>query len=106
MAEAHSNISTSVAGAPFQAREAAEATESRRAVQHHAIRQQVRAATDAGDTVETTDADTRVFSDTEGTGSQGRQLEEDEQDPPHERKPNPSGIIKDKDGQLHLDLHA
>jgi len=107
MADAPLPIAASTAGAPMQARDAVEAGEARRAGQHHAIRRQAQTVTDAGATVETTDADARVFSDTEGTGSQGRQLDDpdtsqDEQRPP-QTKP---GITIDVDGQLHLDLEA
>ncbi len=107
MADGPSPIASSFAGAPLQARDAAEAGEARRAGQHNAIRQHAKSVTDAGNTVETTDADSRVYGDTEGTGSQGRELGEDEsrKDNQDEKK-NPPGIRTDKDGQLHLDLEA
>lgn len=106
MAEGPSPIASSLAGAPLQARDAVEAAEARRAGQHHAIRQQVRLATEAGDTVETTDADSRVFGDTEGTGSQGREPGEHEEEQKKDQEPPLPGIIKDMKGQLHLDLQA
>lgn len=102
-------IAASFAGAPLQARDTIEAGEARRAGQHNAIRQQAQTVTDACATVETTDADARVFGDTEGTGSQGRELgdEENEQNnPPPNQHQNPPGISTGKDGQLHLDLEA
>lgn len=84
-----------------------ETAQARRAGQHHAIRQQVRSATEAGDTVETTDADSRVYGDTEGTGSQGRELgEQDDSGSEQDPKAKGSGIMQDEDGQLHLDLEA
>jgi hypothetical protein len=107
MVDSGSPIASSAAGFPLQAREAIEAGEARRAGQHHAIRRQAQTVTDAGATVETSDADARVFGDTEGTGSQGRELgEQEEQQPEQEQATKPPGIRVDKDGQLHLDLEA
>lgn len=81
--------------------------EARRAGQHHAIRRQAQSLNDAEATVETTDADARVFSDTEGTGSQGRDLDDHQprQDAQNQSKSS-AGFTVDKDGQLHLDLEA
>ncbi len=72
MTDAPSPIASSTAGLPSQARDTIEAGAARRAGQHNATRRQAQTVTDAGATVETTDADARVFGDTEGTGSQGR----------------------------------
>lgn len=106
MAESPSPIVSSTAGAPLQARDLLDVGESRRAGQHHAIKRQSQSITDAGATVETTDADARVFADTEGTGSQGRQLDEEGSDPPPQDSDDRRGITVDVDGQLHLDLDA
>lgn len=107
MADSPSPIASSAAGAPLQAKDAAEAREARRAGQHNAARTHVKIVDDAGATVETTDADSRVFTDAEGTGSQGRQLD-DELEPAeqHSAGAEPEGITKDKDGKIHLDLQA
>ena len=107
MADSPSPSASSVAGAPLQAKDAAEAREARRAGQHNAARTQVKTVDDAGATVETTDADSRVFTNAEGTGSQGRQLG-DEQEPAEQESSvaEPKGIIKGKDGKIHLDLQA
>ena len=105
--DAPSPIASSIAGAPLQSRDAIEAGEARRAGQHNAIRRQAQTVTDAGATVETTDADARVFGDTEGTGSQGRELEEQDSQPNEQNPPkNPPGIATDQDGNLHVDLEA
>ena len=107
MADSPSPIASATAGAPLQARDAMEAGEARRAGQHNAIRRQAQTVTDAGATVETTDADARVFSDTEGTGSQGRETADQESSPQDQSQAkSPKGIITDKDGRLHLDLEA
>jgi hypothetical protein len=107
MVDSPSPIASSAAGAPLQARDVIEAGESRRAGQHNAIRRQGQTVTDAEATVETTDADARVFSDSEGTGSQGRETSEQEPNP-QDQSPSkpPQGIVTDKDGRVHLDLEA
>jgi hypothetical protein len=100
-------VASSAAGAPLQARDAAEIVEARRAGQQHAIRRQAQSMSDAGATVETTDADARVFSDTEGTGSQGRELgDQDTGGDAPARQKDSKGITIDADGQMHLDLEA
>ena len=107
MAEIPSDIAAAAAGAPFQARETVKEREVRRAGQAHAAHRQVRTVDEAGTTVETTDADARIFTDAEGQGSQGRQLDDGSQ-PPSEQPTadDRKGITTDKDGQLHLDLEA
>lgn len=106
MAEIPSPIASSAAGAPLQARDLFGAGEARRAGQHHATQRQAQTITEAGATVETTDADARVFADTEGMGSQGRQLDEDHTDDEAQARKESGGITVDVDGQLHLDLEA
>jgi len=107
MADSPSPIASSSAGAPLQARDLIDAGEARRAGQHHAIKRQVQSLNDAEATVETSDADARVFADTEGTGSQGRHLD-DEGTAQHGNHDSQSqrGFTVDVDGQLHLDLEA
>ena len=107
MAEIPSDIVSSVAGAPFQARETVKEREVRRAGQAHAAHRQVRTVDEAGSTVETTDADARVFTDAEGQGGQGRQFDEDSK-PKSDKQTidRRKGIAADDAGQLHLDLEA
>jgi len=108
MADSPSPIASSAAGMPLQAKDAAEAREARRAGQHIAARTQVKTVDDAGAAVETTDADSRVFTDAEGTGSQGRQLGEEDESQGRQTSADgePVGFTKDKDGKIHLDLQA
>ena len=107
MADAPSSIASSVAGAPLQARDTLNAGEARRAGQYHATIRQAQSVTDADAMVETTDANARVFSDAEGSGSQGREFgDQDEDRPERDGKKKTSGISTDPDGQLHLDLEA
>ena len=107
MAEIPSDIATSAAQAPFQARETVKEREIRRAGQAHAANRQVRTVDEAGTTVETTDADAQIFTDAEGQGSQGRQLDDESNLPPQEPTPDHrKGVTTDNDGQLHLDLEA
>jgi len=107
VAEIPSDIAAAAAGAPFQARETVKEREVRRAGQAHAANRQVRTVDEAGNTVETTDADARVFTDAEGQGGQGRQLEERAEPTPDEPAANErKGVTTDRDGQMHLDLEA
>ena len=69
MAEIPSDIASSAAQAGFQAREVAKDRDARSAGQSNAVDRQVKAVGEAGTTVETTDGDTRISSDAEGTGS-------------------------------------
>jgi hypothetical protein len=106
MSSIPSDIVSSVAGAPLQSREAARDRETAGAAQAHAASRQTKAVTDAGDIVETTDADAQVFTDSEGTGSQGRHFEDKDQQSPGDQPKSPPGITRDRDGRLHLDLEA
>lgn len=105
MSEIPSDIASSAAGAPIQSREVTKEKAAARAGQAHAANQQVRAVDDVSDTVETTDNDTQVFVDSEGTGSQGRESPEE---PPEQEDNEPSegGVTRGDDGQLHVDLEA
>ena len=108
MADIPSPIASSVAGAPLQAKDAVESREARRAGQHHAAKTQVKTVDEAGATVETHDEDSRVFSDAEGTGSQGRQMNEEPESPPDGgcNEAGAGGITTDKEGKTHLDLRV
>jgi hypothetical protein len=106
MSSIPSDIVSSVAGAPLTSREVARDREAAGAAQAHAASRQTKAVTDAGDIVETTDADAQVFTDSEGTGSQGRHSESDTPQPEAEKTGSPRGIIRDQEGRVHLDLEA
>ena len=102
-----SDIAASAAQAGFTAREASREREASGAGQVHAATRQVKVVNDAGTTVETTDADSRVFTDAEGQGSQGRpfddQTKSEQQDDPSAVEP---GITTGEDGHMHIDLNA
>lgn len=106
MSSIPSDIVSSVAGAPMQSREAARDREAAGVAQSHAASRQTKAVTDAGDIVETTDADAQVFTDSEGTGSQGRHFEDNDQQSLTDQPKTAPGVTRDKDGRVHLDLEA
>jgi len=107
MSEIPPDISASAAQAGFQAREVAKERDAHRAAQTDAATRQARTVTEAGSTVETTDADVAVFADSEGSGSQGRAFQDavtGEQTPPSDT--DAGGITTGADGQVHIDLEA
>ncbi len=107
MAEIPSDIASSAAQTSSQAREVAKVRDARRAGQANAADRHIKAVDEAGSTVDTEDADTQVFADAEGSGSQGRPFDEGqtpEQEPTGDNASD--GITRDDDGQLHLDLEA
>lgn len=106
MAEMPSNIPASAAQAGFQANEISKEREARKAAQSHTASKQVKALNESSGTVDTTDTDTAIFTDAEGTGSQGRAFEEEDTEQAKEEDPSPNGISTDGDGQQHLDLEA
>ncbi|HEY3244218.1 MAG TPA: hypothetical protein VGM03_12800 [Phycisphaerae bacterium] len=108
MSQIPSDIAISGAQAGYQAREAARPLDTEKAGQAHAARQEARAIDDAGRNVETTDGDTQVFTDGEGSGSQGRAFSQtDDESPPKNEPQSPSkGISYDPDGHAHVDVEA
>ena len=106
MAEMPSHIASSAAPASYQAKEVAKEREARRAGQTDATSRQVKAVDEQGGTVDTEDADTAIFPDAEGTGSQGRPFEEPGAEERQAPETSDNGISKDEDGQLHLDIEA
>ncbi len=107
MAEIPSDIASSAAQAGYQARAVEGERASRRSSLRNATERQIKAVDEADTTVETDDADSRVYTNAEGSGSQGRpfdesatETEESETDTPKE------GLTKDDDGHMHLDLQA
>jgi hypothetical protein len=85
-----------------QATDAARVDEARQA---HAQRTQVARNEEMDSTVETTDAQMQVNTDGGGLGSQGRtaQPENEGEEPVEEEQ---TGITRDENGQIHLDLEA
>ena len=107
MAEVPGDLASSIAPANYKAGEVAKERGARHAGQAHAANRQVKAVDEHGNTVDTEDADTAIFADAEGTGSQGRSLEEGASPEQQETPANgESGIIEDENGQLHLDIEA
>ena len=107
MADIPSDIPASAAQAGYQAREVGRARDARSAANANASNRRARAVDEADTTVDTEDTDNQVFADAEGPGGQGRPFEEgnppDAHDPMEESK---TGITKDDDGWLHVDLDA
>ena len=106
MAEIPSDIASSAAQAGYQAREVGKERGARGAAQAHAANHQIKALDESGSTVETEDADTQVFTDAEGGGSQGRAFEEEQPESEDPGTTPDRGVTRDEDGRLHLDLEA
>ena len=106
MADAPSHIVSSAAPASYQAKEVAKEREARRSGQAETANRQVRALDEQGTTVDTEDADTAIYTDAEGTGSQGRPFEEGGSAKQETAEASDNGITEDEDGQLHLDIEA
>ena len=107
MSEIPPDISASASQAGFQAQEIAKERDARRAGQAEAVNRQAKTVTEAGSTVETTDADVAIFAESEGSGSQGRSFEETgAAEPEAESGAADDGISHGEDGQLHVDLQA
>ena len=107
MADIPSDIASSAAQAGYQARDAGQARAARQAAQANAADRQVKAIDETDTTVDTDDADARVFADAEGSGGMGRPFEEEAAAEPEETaEGSDEGISKDEDGQVHLDLEA
>ena len=108
MSEIPSDIASSAAQSPVQARETVKEQSARRAGQAHAAGRHVRTVDESGVIVETSDSDTRVFTDAEGSGSQGRETEDHKPDDaaPDGSKQPAGGITTDDQGRQHLDLDA
>lgn len=107
MAEIPPEIPSSAAQAGFQAREVAKERDARRTARVEATKRQAQAVDEAGRTVETTDNDVAVFSDSEGAGSQGKPFEDEKPaEEETEDTSGESGITRDDEGNYHLDLEA
>ena len=88
-----------------QQQHASRGLEHERAQQAGAMERGSRISDQAADTIGEADGDTRVHTDAEGTGSQGR-AHSDEQGEPTEEPADGGGVRCDDDGQIHLDLEA
>lgn len=107
MSQIPSDIAASGVQAGSAAREAARPRDAERGHLTDAARRDSRAIDEAGRSVETTDSDTQVFTDSEGAGSQGRTFSEADQQPgAGADEPPGAGISFDADGRAHLDLEA
>ena len=102
-----SNLAISGAAVPQVARDVSKEREAQHAGEASAVARQARSLDQSIDTVETGDADSRVFTDAEGTGSQGRAFDNtsDEKKEP-ETGSGSEGITRDDDGTLHVDIEV
>ena len=107
MAEIPSDIASSAVGSGLKARDVGKASDAERAGQAKAAQRQVRSVDEVDITVDTTDDDTKVFADAEGSGSEGRSEEEETapQEEPGTSSPG-RGVTTDEDGTQHVDLEA
>lgn len=88
-------------------REVSREREAHGAGQAQAATRQLKTVDDAGTTVETTDADSRVFADAEGQGGQGRAFGDQTQtERGADSEAGGTGITTDEQGQMHIDLSA
>lgn len=99
------DVSLSAAQAPYAARDAARIRESADGARGGAGARQDRTVDATGEVVETSDRDTEVYTDAEGSGSQGRAFEQSaEGSPEPETRPaDPDSATAD---QPHLDIQA
>ena len=107
MAEIPADIASSAAQAGYQARAVEGERAARRTSRRSATERQIKAVDEADTTVETDDADSRVYTNAEGSGSQGRPFDDSatETDEPETDAPQ-DGIVTDDDGHMHLDVQA
>lgn len=100
------NIAGSILQSNLTQRQVSQVREKDRTQQHHAERQNIDAIDEKDSTVETSDDDTRVDTNAEGSGSMGRAFTENEDDEDQDssaesRPPDPAG-----QRGLHIDLEA
>ncbi|HUU83368.1 MAG TPA: hypothetical protein VM243_07675 [Phycisphaerae bacterium] len=105
-----SGIPPDIAGsslqAGFQARDVGRVRDNERVGQAHSTDRTSKAIDEAGSTVETEDSDTAIFADAEGTGSKGRDFEEEPLQEEEEQKDGRDKRGESDDGQVHLDIQA
>lgn len=106
MSEIPSHIAASGAQAGMTAQQVARGRDAARADATRAGADPNRAVDKADEVIATDDKDTEVYSDAEGTGSQGREPDVQSEEQQAADGPPPQGISRDDDGQLHLDIEA
>ena len=84
-------------------RQVSQVRDNERAQETSAQRQQSKAINEKDSTVETTDDDTQVHADAEGTGSQGRAFSEPEE---AEEQPGDSDSEPESEEGRHIDFEA
>ncbi len=88
-------------------KQAARALEGEREQQSNAVAAGNKMSEKAAETVGEADNDSRVHADAEGSGGQGRHAGEEHAESKHDdNADSDSGIRRDDDGQLHVDLEA
>jgi len=108
MAEMPPPINASAAQAGFAAREAGKERDARQVGRVDAARRHVQSVDDAQTSVDTEDADTAVFTESEGQGSQGRTPDDEVSSnaPEADEKGTENGVRQGDDGRLHIDIQA
>lgn len=106
MSEIPAAIPAAAAGAFIRAQQAASAADAERSARAEAADRTARAVGEHAAVVDTDDADTRVFTDAEGHGSQGRPFDEPPEEPAAESPPPKPGITTSPDGAIHIDIEA
>ncbi|MHC5109883.1 MAG: hypothetical protein ACYTHJ_08400 [Planctomycetota bacterium] len=110
MSEIPSHIASSAAQSGYQAKEVSKEREAGKAGAQNINEKRVRAADEAGNTVDADDADTAVFTDSEGQGSQGRAFDSatDESTDDQEEQAPADGDQDSDDGdsESHLDIEV
>ncbi len=100
-----STLPTDIVGSVLQShlvqRQTAAVRDTERTTSAVDLRQQANLIDEKGSTVETTDGDTQVYTDAEGSGSQGRPFSEEPSDQPADRENRPEG-----DEGTHIDIEA
>lgn len=108
MADVPPDIAVSSAQAGFAAREFDKVRKAHSTGQVQASNRQVKSLDEASATVDTTDGDTAVFSDSEGTGSQGRSEDQESDDQQEDQDGDASHVPNSKPGddRPRLDIEA
>ena len=100
-----SDLGASAAQAGFHADDVAKVRDANRTGRVASAKRQVKDIDEASAVVDTSEDNTQVFADAEGSGSLGRDLEGDETAEQDEETGKKS-VMEDDQGQLHLDLEA
>jgi len=100
-----SDLGASAAQAGFHADDVAKARDANRAGRTSTARRQIKDIDEASAVVDTSEDNTQVFADSEGSGSSGRDLE-GEETTEQEEETGRKGVVEDDQGQIHLDLEA